>query len=499
MKYCSTRGGSAGVSAAQAVAQGICGDGGLFVPESFPHFSAREIDAMESLNYRDLAARIMEPFLSDFSEREIGACTGGAYTEKKFPGGPAPLAFAGGVHFLELWHGPTCAFKDMALQILPRLLALSVQKIQAGKGAVVLTATSGDTGKAALEGFRDVKGTRVVVFYPKNGVSALQERQMRTQEGNNVFVYAVLGNFDDAQTGVKRIFADGEIRKKAAEHGWMLSSANSINWGRLLPQITYYFSAWLRLLSAGEVKPGGAVDFCVPTGNFGDILAAYYAKKMGLPIGRLICASNSNDVLTEFLTTGIYNRNRRFYATISPSMDILVSSNLERLLYDLSGGDGDRVRKWMDELARTGRYRVGGGMLQKIQRLFDAGSCGDSETKDEIRETWERDHYLLDPHTAVAARVLRRYREKTGSQTPCVVVSTASPYKFAPDVLEAVTGGKRRPDGVFQCIRELSDLTGIPVPEPVAALEGKPVRFSHSCLPAEMGKAVLRSAGWTGA
>ncbi len=499
MQYGSTRGRGYGASAAQAVAQGICADSGLFVPESFPLVSREELGSLRGADYRERAARVAAPFLSGFSREEIGACVSAAYAEEKFPGGPAPLVSPEpGVWFLELWHGPTCAFKDLALQLLPRLLTLSLQKIRTGKGAMILVATSGDTGKAALEGFRDVEGTRVAVFYPRRGVSALQERQMVTQEGGNVSVCAVRGNFDDAQAGVKRIFADRALREKIAERGWMFSSANSINWGRLLPQIVYYFSAWCDLAAAGALGRDGTVDFCVPTGNFGDILAAYYAKKMGLPVGKLICASNANNVLTDFLTTGVYDRNRAFRATISPSMDILVSSNLERLLFDLTGGDGERVAGWMGGLARTGRYRVGDDVLEKLRGLFYAGFCGDEETKREIREVWERDRYLCDPHTAVAARVYRRYRRESGSGAPGVVVSTASPYKFAPDVLSALKSGEERPEDVFACVRELSARTGTPVPRPIAGLEQKPVRFRGSCGPDEMGRAVLRAAGCAG-
>jgi len=500
LNYQSTRGGRKSVSAAQAVVQGICSDGGLFVPESFPAFSAEDIAALQQMDYRGRAVRVMSPFLADFSGGELSGCVSGAYSTEKFSGGnPAPVVTRkDGVSFLELWHGPTCAFKDMALQLLPRLLTCSLKKIGEKREAMILVATSGDTGKAALEGFRDVKATRVLVFYPQNGVSALQERQMCTQEGGNVSVVAVRGNFDDAQAGVKKIFCDGELRRKIGERGLMFSSANSINWGRLLPQIVYYFSAWCDLAAAGRLGPGGKVNFCVPTGNFGDILAAFYAKKMGLPVGRLLCASNANNVLTEFLTTGVYNRSRRFYTTISPSMDILVSSNLERLLYDLTGRDGAKVSGWMAELETSGQYHVDAGVLDKIHGLFYAGFCSDEETKDEIREVYRSDHYLCDPHTAVASRVCRRYREETGDSTPAVVVSTASPYKFAPDVLAALRGGEQPETDAFRAVRELSALSGSPVPGPIAALESKPVRFRQSCAKEEMGGAVLRAAGWKG-
>ena len=355
-------------------------------------------------------------------------------------------------------------------------------------------ATSGDTGKAALEGFRDVEGTRILVFYPQDGVSAMQERQMCTQEGGNVSVVAVQGNFDDAQAGVKKIFGDAEISEKIAGNGLMFSSANSINWGRLLPQIVYYFSAWCDLAASGTIASDEEIDFCVPTGNFGDILAAYYAKKKRLPVHRLICASNANNVLTEFLTTGIYDRNRKFYSTISPSMDILVSSNLERLLYDVTGRDEEKVRGWMEQLSKTGRYQVDGGTLEKIQSLFSAGFCDDAGTKEEIKRIYEAEHYLCDPHTAVAARVCREYRGKGNCAAHSVVVSTASPYKFAPDVLDAVSPGTVTGGDVFCAVRALSEITGMPVPAPIAALETKPVRFSQSCAKDRMGAAVLETA-----
>lgn len=495
LNYLSTRDRGESVSAAQAIAQGICGNGGLFVPESFSSVSAAELFG---LDYRGRAARIMAPYLSDFSGAELQESVSRAYAKEKFSGGnPAPLTVLDdGVSVLELWHGPTCAFKDMALQLLPHLLTRSLKKIRAGRDAMILVATSGDTGKAALEGFRDVPGTRVMVFYPQHGVSAMQERQMRTQEGKNVSVVGVSGNFDDTQTGVKKIFGDEAVRRKIAERGLMFSSANSINWGRLLPQIVYYFSAWCDLLESGTVHPGEEANFCVPTGNFGDILAAYYAKKMGLPVHRLICASNANDVLTEFLTTGVYNRNRTFYTTISPSMDILVSSNLERLLFDLTGGDDARVAGWMQELGRCGTYRADPETLRKIRGLFWAGSCGDAETKEEIREVYDSRHYLCDPHTAVAARACRRYRAETGdSGTHTVVVSTASPYKFAPDVLDALEGGDRADRDAFRAVRLLAEKTGVPVPAPIASLEAKPLRFSEVCGKDEMGDAVLRAAG----
>ena len=490
MNYQSTRSRAGGKPSAQAIAQGICGDGGLFVPETFPAVGAAELAAMEGESYFERAERILAPYLTDFAKGEIAQCVAEAYDPSRFPDGPAPVvAPGGGVSFLELWHGPTCAFKDMALQLLPRLLTRSLEKIRSEKEALILVATSGDTGKAALEGFRDVKGTRVLVFYPKDSVSPMQRRQMCTQEGSNVFVCAVEGNFDDAQTGVKRIFGDAEIRRRLDESGMMFSSANSINWGRLLPQIVYYFSAYCDLCARGAVKSGEPVNFAVPTGNFGDILAAYYAKKMGLPVKKLICASNRNRVLTDFLRTGVYSRNRRFYATISPSMDILVSSNLERLLFDLTGGDAGRVASWMRQLAETGEYRVDGEVLERIGELFYAGFCDGGATRGEVRSRFGAGHGGGAPRTAVAARVCGDYRRETGDGTPTVVVSTASPYKFAPDVLRAL--GEPEAGGEFEAVGALSRLTGTRVPAPIAALKEKPVRFSASCKKGEMGAAVL--------
>lgn len=496
MKYQSTRDSRVSVSAAQAIAQGICSNGGLFVPEDFPRISGAELSGMVKMNYRARAALIMGKYLTDFTPEEIAECTAGAYDSRKFAGGnPAPVtALKSGVSFLELWHGPTCAFKDMALQILPRFLTRSLKKIHADKDALILVATSGDTGKAALEGFRDVENTKILVFYPQDGVSAMQERQMRTQEGFNVSVVAVQGNFDDAQTGVKKIFADEDVQKKLAANGMMFSSANSINWGRLLPQIVYYFSAYCDLAASGIVQPGQEIDFCVPTGNFGDILAGYYAKKMGLPVHRLICASNANNVLTEFLTTGVYDRNRKFFTTISPSMDILVSSNLERLLYDVTGRDDAKISGWMKQLAETGRYKVDSATFGKIKELFSAGFCGDSETKEEIRRVYETEQYLCDPHTAVAARVARDYRSRNGSEVHTVVVSTASPYKFAPDVLSAVSPESDPAGDVFRAVEMLSELTKTEVPESIAALRAKPLRFSDVCSKGGMRDAVLRAA-----
>jgi threonine synthase len=501
LDYRCTRNEDEPVSAARAIVQGISADGGLFVPESFPQYTKKDLDALKGCSYEQRAVRILADFLPEFSRDEIRECVSGAYSQQKFPGGPAPLVPLEGTNaqMLELWHGPTCAFKDMALQLLPHLLTRSLKKIGSKKTAVILVATSGDTGKAALEGFRDVAGTRILVFYPENGVSPMQKRQMTTQEGGNVGVCAIKGNFDDAQTGVKKIFIDPATKDALDKKGMLFSSANSINWGRLLPQIVYYFSAYCDLMKQKNTPAGEPVNIVVPTGNFGNILAAYYAKKMGLPVKKLICASNSNNVLTDFLKTGVYDRNRRFYTTISPSMDILVSSNLERLLFDLTGGDSGRVSGWMQELARTGRYRVDEEILSRIGETFYSGFCDDDATRATIRRTLREKLYLCDTHTAVAVNVYGQYARETGdNSTPAVIASTASPYKFADSVLEAVAGRLDRGVDDFEKIEMLSSVSGTPVPAPIEALRGKAVRFRKCCAVDEMPQAVLEMAGLGG-
>lgn len=498
MNYKSTRSGGAGVSAAQAISQGICGDGGLFVPENLPRFSDADLHGMRQLSYVERAERILTAFLTDFTPDEVKDCVTKAYTGGKFDRDiPAPVVpLKDGTCMLELWHGPTCAFKDMALQLLPHLLTKSLRKIKSDKTAVILVATSGDTGKAALEGFKDVDGTKILVFYPENGVSPMQKRQMNTQEGANVSVCAIEGNFDDAQTGVKKLFTSAELNGLLHENGMMFSSANSINWGRLLPQIVYYFSAYCDLMANGTVThEGEAVNFVVPTGNFGNILAAYYAKKMGLPVNKLICASNANNVLTEFLNTGVYNRGRPFHATISPSMDILVSSNLERLLYDMTGGDCEKVAGWMNALSVSGQYRVDDAVLSGVKEQFFAGFCDDEATEKTIHEIYKTQNYVCDTHTAVAVNVYHQYAAATGDrETPTVVVSTASPYKFAGSVLAAVAG-RAGGGNEFDTVKALSALTGTPVPAPIAALESKTVRFQNLCTKETMRDAVLKMTG----
>ena len=482
MNYTSTRDNSVKVSAAYAIATGISPDGGLYVPEAIPALTHEELLAAAKTDYRDRAVSVLGKYLTDFTEEELRECVDGAYTGKFGGDDVAPVVDIAENRFvLELWHGPTCAFKDMALQLLPHLLTRSVKKTCDGKEIVILVATSGDTGKAALEGFKDVPGTRIIVFYPVEGVSAIQKKQMVTQEGGNVGVCAISGNFDDAQTGVKRIFTDPETAAELARGNMAFSSANSINWGRLAPQIVYYISAFADLMNKGVIKnKGDKVNVVVPTGNFGNILAAYYAKKMGLPIGKLICASNANNVLTDFLRTGVYDRNRHFYTTVSPSMDILISSNLERLLYDLSGCDSARVKGWMDSLAATGRYEVDDDVKAAIKELFWAGCCDDEATLATIGEVFASQHYLSDTHTAVALNVYEQYVKEFGSDVPTIIASTASPYKFAPAVLSAVAREKITEDD-FAMLENLNEVSGVAIPASLAGLKGKAVRFDSVC------------------
>ncbi|MBE7024992.1 MAG: threonine synthase [Ruminococcaceae bacterium] len=487
MNYKSTRG-SAAVSASAAIVKGLAPDGGLYVPELFPTLG--DAKSFIGLSYKERAKKVLSAFLRDFTPEEVEHCVNAAYTAEKFGSEEiAPLCRINeSTHILELWHGPTCAFKDMALQILPHLLTVSMRKNGIEDEVAILVATSGDTGKAALEGFRDVDGTRVLVFFPRDGVSNIQRKQMVTQEGNNVGVAAVEGNFDDAQNGVKAIFTDAEYGAFLHENGIVLSSANSINWGRLVPQIVYYVSAWVSMTEKGELLEGEHFNVVVPTGNFGNILAAYYAKKMGVPIARLICASNANDVLTEFIHTGVYNRKRDFHLTISPSMDILISSNLERFLYDISDENAEKVTAWMESLKTEGGYRVDSETLVKMQDILWAGSCDDQATLSTIRETYEKYGYLADTHTAVALRVYEDYVKKTGDATKTVVASTASPYKFGQSVLGAIADSVPADD--FEILSAIERKSGLPVPSALGELRNKPDRFSMTCPPDKMRDAV---------
>ena len=495
MNYNSTRNKSNVVTASQAIAQGISEEGGLFVPQELPAYSMDDIKALASVDYRGRAKKIMGDFLSDFTKEEIEESVDAAYTAEKFGSdNPCPISYiesgSSKMALLELWHGPTSAFKDMALQILPHLLTKSVKKTYSGKEAVILVATSGDTGKAALEGFKDVDGTKIMVFYPVDGVSPMQKRQMATQKGENVSVVAIRGNFDDAQTGVKKIFTNTDIKTRLAENNMLFSSANSINWGRLLPQIVYYFSAYCDMVNEGKIAMGDAINVCVPTGNFGNILAAFYAMNMGLPIRKFICASNANNVLTDFIKTGTYDKKRQFYTTISPSMDILVSSNLERLLYHLTGGNTEKVAGWMKELSEKGCYTVDEDVKAKLQQLFCGGFCDDGNTKATIGSLYENENYLADTHTAVAVNVYEQYVKESGDTTPTVIASTASPYKFAKSVLSAVSSDTL-PEDEFAAVDTLSAKTKTAVPAPLAALKNAEERFSLTCDADEMPQVVL--------
>ena len=473
--YKSTRNKKERVSASQAILKGLAEDGGLYVPETIPSFDI-EWEKLSSMTYQETAYEVMKLFLGDFTEEELKACIHGAYDDKFDTEEIAPLVKKDNAYYLELFHGRTIAFKDMALSILPYLMTTSAKKNHVNNEIVILTATSGDTGKAALAGFADVAGTSIIVFYPKNGVSPIQEKQMLTQKGENTNVVGIIGNFDDAQAAVKRIFTDPAMNAALEKGGMLFSSANSINWGRLLPQIVYYFYAYFRICKEGTLSLGEPMNVAVPTGNFGNILAAYYAKSMGLPIRKFLCASNANRVLTDFIRTGVYDRRREFFATISPSMDILVSSNLERLLYGLSGQDSGTLAGWMEELAQNGWYDVGEEVRQKVQAQFYGGFCDDAATARTIAETWRTEGYLCDTHTAVALDVYRQYVEETGDGgTPTVIASTASPYKFAADVLGALEPVSCVDE--FQNIARLEELTGTQAPAQLTGLKDKPIRF----------------------
>ena len=479
MYYTSTRDSSVRVSSAQAIAKGISSDGGLFVPVEIPKISLDDISRISDLDYIGRAKEILKLYLTDFTEEELDRCVCGAYRAGKFSSDKvAPLhKINDRLSILELWRGPTCAFKDMALQILPYLLTVSAGKTLKDTKIVILVATSGDTGKAALEGFKDVENTEILVFYPVDGVSPMQKLQMTTQQGGNVSVCAIKGNFDDAQSGVKSIFTNKQIEEKFKENNLAFSSANSINWGRLVPQIVYYVSAYCDMVEQGSVKLGEKINVVVPTGNFGNILAAYYAKEMGVPIKKLICASNANNVLTDFLKTGTYDRNRKFYCTSSPSMDILISSNLERLIYILSGCDDEKTKSYMLSLTGSGKYTVDHEIHEKICESFEAGFCTDGETKQTIKQIFENENYLLDTHTAVAADVYNTYLKESGDLTPTVIASTANPYKFSASVLSAIEENVKSEDE-FSMVEELFEKTKEPVPKQLAELKGKTPRFT---------------------
>lgn len=491
--YNSTRNNDIKVSASEAIINGLAPDGGLFVPEDFPLIDRFDLLKLSQMKYNERAYFILSQYLTDFTEPELKNCIDNAYNKEKFETDSiAPLyKLSNNMYILELWHGPTCAFKDMALQILPHFTVTASEKLGLDNETVILVATSGDTGKAALEGFRDVDNTKIIVFYPQSGVSRIQQLQMVTQEGSNVYVCAVNGNFDDAQNGVKAIFTDKEFAELLSKNKKAFSSANSINWGRLAPQIVYYFSAYADLIKNEEIKTGEEINIVVPTGNFGNILAAYYAKRMGLPVAKLICASNENNVLTDFINTGVYDKNREFKMTLSPSMDILISSNLERFLYDISGGDTEKINNFMSELKSCGRYDVGDEMRKKISDIFCAGYCNDSETLECIKNTQENYSYTLDTHTAVAVKVYSDYVKETGDNRKTVIASTASPYKFGQSVVGAIKGSEAVENkNDFDIIEMLHDVSGLKIPTSLAALKDKKIRFERVCKPNDMRIAV---------
>ena len=490
MKYYSTRDAAVRMDAAEAIKMGLSRDGGLLTPCEIPQIDRSFLESLVHVRYQERAAKVMGLYLTDYTYEELSAFAENAYGPEKFDtDAVAPVRTVNETtHCLELWHGPTSAFKDMALQMLPQLLSAALRKTGEDKTVCILVATSGDTGKAAMEGFADVPQTKIMVFYPKDGVSRVQETQMVTQDGENVGVCAVVGNFDDAQAGVKRIFSDAAIRETLAQRGYFLSSANSINWGRILPQVVYYVSAYCDLLNKGEIRLGDKVNYCVPTGNFGNILACHYAGKMGIPVGKLICASNCNDVLTDFIRTGVYDRNRPFHTTMSPSMDILISSNLERLIFELSGGDDALVRRYMEELRTTGRYEITAEMKAKLQELFYGGFASEADTTATITALYAGG-YLIDTHTAVAAKVLEDYRRETGDDAVAVFASTASPYKFCDSVLAAI--GETPVSDSVDRIAQLERASGVPAPKRLAALKGKVPRFNGVTKKEEMEEVVL--------
>ena len=465
MKYISTRGAhTEGVSSAYAIKTGLASDGGLFMPCEIPNIDLGFIDEISKLSYPEMAARVLSRFLTDYSYDELLEDAKGAYSKDKFVPDTAPITeLSGGKYMLELWHGPTSAFKDMALQIMPRLFVRALRKCGEERQALILVATSGDTGKAALEGYRDIPGTKIQVFYPTDGVSQVQKRQMQSQEGLNVSVLGIRGNFDDAQTGVKRIFSDPEMANKLNSGGVFLSSANSINWGRLVPQIVYYISAYCNMYTAGHIALGEKIDVCVPTGNFGNIFACYIAKEMGLPIGKLVCASNKNNILTDFLNEGVYDRNRAFYPTMSPSMDILISSNLERLIYLLFGSE--RCASLMKELNEKGKYSLTKEELDVLRQSFEGYYTDEDDCAECIRRTFENEKRLIDTHTAVALNAAERYMSDNKANSKMLVVSTASAYKFAADVLASL--GKEKPESDLDAPMLLKDATEVEIPAPL--------------------------------
>lgn len=492
LMYTSTRNANEKVTASQAILKGLAEDGGLFVPEQLPTLD-KTVDELAGMTYQETAYEVMKKFLTDFTEEELKNCINAAYDSKFDTEEIAPLVQADGAYYLELFHGSTIAFKDMALSILPHLMITSARKNQVKNDIVILTATSGDTGKAALAGFADVKGTKIIVFYPKNGVSRIQERQMVTQKGKNTKVVGITGNFDDAQSGVKAMFNNKELAKTMAEKGYQFSSANSINIGRLVPQVVYYVYSYTRLLGQGVVKEGEPVNFVVPTGNFGNILAAYYAKNMGVPVGKLICASNENKVLFDFFETGVYDKNRDFILTTSPSMDILISSNLERLIFKIAGENAKATADMMNSLATDGKYEVTDEMKAQLKD-FVGGWASEEECAAEIKRVYDKTGYVMDTHTAVASAVYHAYKEKTGDTAKTIIASTASPYKFGTSVMSAIDEKYKGMDD-FALIDELEKVSGTKVPKAVEEIRSAPVLHDTVCETEDMQKTVEEILG----
>lgn len=490
--YQSTRSSDKAVTASQAILKGLADDGGLFVPTSIPKLDT-PLEDIAKMNYQETAYEVMKQFLTDFTEDELKNCINRAYDAKFDTKEIAPLVEKDGVYYLELFHGATIAFKDMALSILPHLLTTSAKKNAITNQIVILTATSGDTGKAALAGFADVEGTSIIVFYPKNGVSAIQERQMVTQKGNNTSVVGITGNFDDAQSGVKAMFNNKELAKVMDSKGYQFSSANSINIGRLVPQVVYYVYAYTRLLASGDIKAGEPVNFVVPTGNFGNILAAFYAKNMGIPVGKLICASNDNKVLYDFFETGVYDKNREFILTTSPSMDILISSNLERLIYKIAGEDAKATADMMEALASTGKYSITDEMKAQMKD-FVGGWASEEKTAAEIKRVYEATGYVMDTHTAVASAVYHAYKTNSNDATKTVIASTASPYKFATSVMTAIDKKYEGMDD-FALIDELTKTSGTKIPNAVEEIRSAKVLHDTVCETADMQRTVEKILG----
>lgn len=476
--YRSTRNREETASASEAILKGLTNDGGLFVPDSIPKLQV-SVEDLKEMTYQDIAYAVMKEFLTDFTEEELKTCIANAYDSKFDTEEIAPIVKAGDVYYLELFHGSTIAFKDMALSILPHLLVTSAKKNHVENEIVILTATSGDTGKAALAGFADVPGTKIIVFYPKSGVSPIQEKQMLTQKGENTYVIGIKGNFDDAQTGVKKMFSNKELAAVMDGNGYQFSSANSINIGRLVPQIVYYVKAYADLVKNGAVKAGDPMNVVVPTGNFGNILAAFYAKQMGIPIGKFVCASNENKVLFDFFQTGEYDRKREFVVTSSPSMDILISSNLERLIYTIAGQDAGKNAELMRQLKEEGVYEITEEMRGQLGD-FVGGFATEEETKETIKNTYEKTGYVMDTHTAVAAHVCAQYRKESGDEKKCLVASTASPYKFIHSVMTAIDDKYAKKDE-FELIDELSALSATEIPNAIKEIRNAQIRHNREC------------------